>query len=185
MDKVLRDSCDGCDAHFGVGCCRDNLELECAAGGGYEAWRPKKKPSPVHEIQYILTLTPEQHRIVERACEFYARVMMGQFGEISYETMLRRVSREDFSTSRDMMDDLLFHARKIAFPELQGRGHSLGIGHDAKADRAFNVYEVLRHARAWHEHPEGGVIVDFNEPMPLNGEPLPKCEVRRCENENH
>lgn len=32
------ESCAGCAAELGGGLCRDNLEKECAAGGGYEAW---------------------------------------------------------------------------------------------------------------------------------------------------
>lgn len=36
-------NCTTCDAFLGGGCCRDNLELECREGGGYEAWRYKRK----------------------------------------------------------------------------------------------------------------------------------------------
>lgn len=32
-------SCDGCRHYLGGGCCRINLEGECAAGG-FEAWEP-------------------------------------------------------------------------------------------------------------------------------------------------
>ncbi len=35
---VKHESCDGCAAYLGGGCCRDNLEAECAAGN-YELWR--------------------------------------------------------------------------------------------------------------------------------------------------
>ena len=34
-----------------------------------------------------LTLTEEQAKIVSTACEFYARVRMGQFSEIAYHTL--------------------------------------------------------------------------------------------------
>ena len=34
---MVRDSCEGCKHYLGGGCCRVNLETECAAGG-YEAY---------------------------------------------------------------------------------------------------------------------------------------------------
>ena len=37
----MRD-CTTCAAYLGAGQCRENLESECAAGGGYEAHRPKR-----------------------------------------------------------------------------------------------------------------------------------------------
>lgn len=36
-------TCVGCKHHIGAGCCRINLEDECAAGGGYEAWEPREE----------------------------------------------------------------------------------------------------------------------------------------------
>ena len=35
-------TCDTCRHYLGGGCCRINLEAECAAGE-YEAWEPKKR----------------------------------------------------------------------------------------------------------------------------------------------
>lgn len=32
------DSCEGCKHNLGGGCCKLNVEDECAAGGGYEMW---------------------------------------------------------------------------------------------------------------------------------------------------
>lgn len=129
------------------------------------------------ESKYVLTLTTEQLLTVSKACEFYSRVMMGQFGEIAYETMLQSIKQDDFCTRREMMEDLLFQARKFAFPDLNGRGHSYGIGHNQSADRAWNTYQALRYARAWHEHPEGGITVDFNKPYPAGGESIPDCRL--------
>lgn len=36
--EPVRSSCRGCKHNLGGGCCRMNLEDECEAGGGYEAW---------------------------------------------------------------------------------------------------------------------------------------------------
>lgn len=40
--RMERDSCLGCRHHLGGGCCRINLELECAAGG-FEAWEEARE----------------------------------------------------------------------------------------------------------------------------------------------
>lgn len=127
--------------------------------------------------KYVLTLTTEQLLTVSKACEFYSRVMMGQFREIAFETMMQSIKHDDFCTRRDMMEDLLIQARQFAFPDLMGPGHSYGIGHNKSADRAWNAYQALRYARAWHEHPEGGITVDFNKPYPAGGESIPDCRV--------
>ena len=37
-DEPEHDSCDGCNHNLGGGCCKLNVEDECAAGGGYELW---------------------------------------------------------------------------------------------------------------------------------------------------
>lgn len=37
-EEPEHDSCAGCKHDLGGGCCRINLEDECAAGGGYEMW---------------------------------------------------------------------------------------------------------------------------------------------------
>lgn len=57
----------------------------------------------------------------------------------------------------------LLDARKAIYPELNGIGHSYGVGKFADADRAFDVYQVLRHA-----------LGDPREPFQL-GEPLRGC----------
>lgn len=36
-------NCLTCGAYMGGGACRDNLELECKEGGGFEGWRPRQR----------------------------------------------------------------------------------------------------------------------------------------------
>lgn len=119
---------------------------------------------------YTLTMTQDQALIVSKACEFYARVMMGQFNEIVFETMMPHTSRPDFCERRDHMEALLHQARKCAFPDLTGPGHSYGVGHSVSSDRAWEAYQVLRHAIAWTNKPEGGSTVDFHPPMCFSGD---------------
>lgn len=45
----MRTSCEGCVHYLGGGCCRLNLESECAAGGR-ELW---EEEDPEHEVQSV------------------------------------------------------------------------------------------------------------------------------------
>lgn len=110
-----------------------------------------------------LTLTDEQAKIVAKACEFYARVKMGQFGEIVYHLFLGQLSTAGFYKRRDEAERLIFEARKHIFPDLQGKGHSYGIGKFEDADKAFDVYQVIDYAMG-------------SPREPYSYYDLPKCE---------
>lgn len=113
--------------------------------------------------KYILDLNEEQAKTVALACEFFARIKMGQFNEIPYLLLADELPGNDYCTKRDTANQHLLEAREAIYPELHGMGHSYGVGKFADADRAFDVYQVLRHA-----------LGDFREPFQL-GESLPNC----------
>ena len=113
--------------------------------------------------KYILDLTEEQAKTVAQACEFFVRIKMRQFNEIPYLLLSDELHGNDYCTRRDTANKYLLDARKAIYPEHHGVGHSYGVGKFADADRAFDVYQVLRHA-----------LGDLREPFPL-GEPLPGC----------
>lgn len=124
---------------------------------------------------YQLSMTDEQAKVVERALEFYTRIRNGQFKELLWE--LRDLRPFD-STNQWDMESLAFMLRGLLFPELgRDRGASYGVGHDHKADVAWDVYQTVRHTRSWHEHPEGGIGVNFDTPLHTSSEPLPECRV--------
>lgn len=110
-----------------------------------------------------LTLTEEQAQVVSTACEFYARIRMGQFNEILIATMSGDVSFDNFCSRRKEAERLLLEARKQLYPDLDGIGHSYGIGKFMDADQAFDVHQVLRYAL-------GG------KKEPWSNYPLPECE---------
>lgn len=113
--------------------------------------------------KYILNLNEEQAKTVALACEFFARIKMGQFNEIPYLLLSDELPENDYCTRRDTASKYLLDARKVIYPELNDIGHSYGVGKFADADRAFDVYQVLRYA-----------LGDPREPFQL-GEPLPGC----------
>lgn len=104
-----------------------------------------------------LTLTEEQAQLVGMACEFYARIRMGQFGEIPFRCAEKHCPKDPEATQRAWLE-----LRKHIYPDLCGIGHSYGIGKFDDADKAFDVYQVIRYAM-------GG------QP-PFSYHELPKCE---------
>ena len=91
-----------------------------------------------------ITLTDKQAKLLAHACEFYARVFMGQFTEIPFELLNFALDSDDYCERRDKADELLLEARKYIYPELCGRGHSYGVGKFETADKVWDVYQAIR-----------------------------------------
>lgn len=91
-----------------------------------------------------ITLTDKQAKLLGHACEFYARVFMGQFTEIPVELLSFAINSDEYCERRDKADELLLEARKYIYPELCGRGHSYGIGKFENADKVWDVYQAIR-----------------------------------------
>jgi len=141
-------------------------------------------------IMVTITLDEYQAHIVKNATEFYSRVLWGQFGEINNavnSAQLEKVFHEqgeqamheqfdELIERRDRSEDILKDARQVLFPELHALGH-YGLGYSERTDVAFNVYQAIRYAFAWKNHPEGGITVDFNKPHPVDGHDTPKVEI--------
>lgn len=125
----------------------------------------KKDKIPKKKVKYTLVLDERQAKLLAKACEFYARVNIGQWNEIFQSCVDLR--RDDYCEVRDAMEPLMLQARQLVWPELQGVGHSFGIGKFEHADIVWEIYEVLRNRIAWTDHPEGGPGVDFSPPCPL------------------
>lgn len=86
-----------------------------------------------------LTMSEETAQIVAKACEFYARIRMGQFGEIIWNCTEHHCVDNQQEAERAWLE-----FRKHIYPELHGIGHSYGIGKFEDADRAYDVYQVVR-----------------------------------------
>lgn len=91
-----------------------------------------------------ITLTDKQAKLLGHACEFYARVFMGQFTEIPYELLSLTINSDEYLERREKSDELLLEARKYIYPELFGRGHSYGVGKFENADKVWDVYQAIR-----------------------------------------
>lgn len=135
------------------------------------------------DTKYILTMTDDQAKVIARACDFYARILLGQFDEIVWETLERSSPfTSDYTERRNKMELLLLQAKECAFPELHGYSH-YGVGHDKTSDTAWNAYQAIRYCIAWHNHPEGGGTVDFRKPIDFGNVGIPEC-IAKDETEN-
>lgn len=118
-----------------------------------------------------LTLTEKQAKVVSTACEFYARIKIGQFKEIIWQTLDMQLPTDNFCERRDLAETNLLVARKFIYPELHGVGHSYGIGKFEEADKSFDVYQVLRQKFG-------------DSRTPFSYYPVPICEKEWKEKEN-
>lgn len=114
-----------------------------------------------------LILSDEQARIVSKACEFFARIKLGQFDEIVFHTLDHKIEIGEYSERKERATKYLLEARKSIYPELYGIGHSYGIGKFEDADKAFDVHQVIRHAMgderdlfSYYDLPECELIKD-------------------------
>lgn len=102
-----------------------------------------------------LTLDEKQAKLVSRACEFYARVRMGQFGEIVWQCADKHYVDDIDAATRAWLE-----LRKHVYPDLHGPAHSYGIGKFEDADKVYDVHQVIRFAMggsypfSYHELPE-------------------------------
>ena len=94
--------------------------------------------------KYSVEVTEEQLKVLSRACEFYARIAMGQFNEIVWHFLDFSTGTNDYCQRRDLAEHFLLKAREQIYPELHGIGHSYGIGKFEDADAAFDIYQVAR-----------------------------------------
>lgn len=112
-----------------------------------------------------LKLTEEQAEVVSTACEFFARIKIGQFNEIIWALLDAKLSADEYCSRREKAQELLLDARKQIYPDLNGVGHSYGMGKFEDADIAFDVHQVLRY-----------VLGDPREPWSMTA--LPKCTLK-------
>lgn len=130
-----------------------------------------------------LEMTREQAQAVMDATELLARLEIGQFEEITWK-MIEHFRGTDKDgkptfdgTSRDLANAYLKCACLAVFGVKPGWGGPDVGEKNIQHHRCWAVYATIRHALAWHDHPEGGDTVDFVEPLGY-GEPLPKCEIK-------
>ena len=129
------------------------------------------------EERVVVTMTREQAYAVMNATELLARLYIGQV--FTMPDLIGDLSSSDFCERRDRAKDafelglkLLLGTNIYGQPDVAEKS----IEHE----RAWAIYATIRHALAWHDHPEGGYTVNFDRPMGY-GEPMPSCTIIKSE----
>lgn len=103
----------------------------------------KKEKEPEKIIR--LTMTEDDAKLVAKACEFYTRIKIGQFKEIIWNFLDLKLPTDDYCKRQEKLEDLLYQARGVLYPDLGKHiGTSYGYGKFKDADKAFEIYELLR-----------------------------------------
>jgi len=140
---------------------------------------------------YTLTITEEQAKTIQVACELLARIQGGQVREVFQHLPLREGI--DWSVYHEIQDDLTKRMPEILKDEINGWNSHFGVGHPdlpKSHDIAWDLYQVVRHQLSWEYAVEQGWVEDlnsprkwdkmlgvsFDEPMRFGCEPLAKME---------
>ena len=122
-------------------------------------------------MKFNLEINEEHARVIQYACELYARMSIGQGWAI--KEAMEHIQHEIYSwQKRDAIDEVF---RNEFFPELV-KNSSNGIGRCEVGDTAWVIHEVIRH-EFWKNQPEENkkhYTVDSSEPSKLSGEEPPK-----------
>ncbi len=92
---------------------------------------------------YNLTITEDQARALQKACEFLARIKIGQVAEVVDHLPL---ISGNINNRCDMIDGLEFLLKPMCG---LGKNSSYGVGKFEDADILFDLYEVIRHRLSW------------------------------------
>ena len=100
-----------------------------------------------------MTMTQDTARIVERACELYARAQMGQLDDVAAEVV---AYHGDVNAYHGMRAELDAIAERLGIVPHRGAYYSITSEQVPDVARiAWDAYTVLRHAMTKALHPEG------------------------------
>lgn len=134
------------------------------------------------DYKIVLTLNPAQGRVLQHVCELYMRMHIGQLDRLA-EDLVRLESNyskeewEHYLHRLEVAKQVCAALKTVAYPSLIYPGQSRNAEPEEWADAAYDIYQVLRYAQAWHENPEGGYSVCFHKPLKKGQYPLPDCEI--------
>jgi hypothetical protein len=115
-----------------------------------------------------VTLTPEQAGVVVDALDLFSRLHIGQFHTVAELFFDRLPDRETVA----LMENTLFDARQLAFPELTGgpnQSHSMSSRKVSEVGKvAWDVQQVIRHTTSWARNPDGGMQSSYSSPLFLS-----------------
>lgn len=123
-------------------------------------------------MKIILELNERQADVLVTALDFYSMIRIGNIREITQIFPYGEVVRNQ--RVRDLIEQL----KHEMFPHLEhGCCYGIRDPRTGVAQVAFDIQQVIRHGLAWKRHPEGGVLLTFDEPYRCSKEPLPTITI--------
>ena len=134
--------------------------------------------------EYQIVLKDQEIKSLEKALDFYSRLLMGQYDHMVFELGLNAQKK---MIDQEFMHALLLAIRKMTMPDLPNgiANHihaSYGIASpelDTNSKLSYEILKTIMHNRSFIEHPEGGTTVNFNEPLSVSGFPFPENETNK------
>lgn len=134
--------------------------------------------------KYKLTITEHQASVINRALDFYSRMLIGQVREIKNVYKMERNFND--LPDHDQADEAIEKVRELYFPGHPSNG-SFGIYSPEVPDSAriaWDIQQVIRHRIAWRRAGDPSerdwstmTGVTYDEPMKSSSkEDLPKIE---------
>lgn len=120
-------------------------------------------------MAYVLTLTSEQAKVMDKAVELLLRLKLGQYKELPFALM--KLDAEDFAEKRDDASVYLL----TAFQFMSGKACP-GWDKDEEWFRLYDLHQVVRHAIHDAEQPETDGV-DSYPPICTAGEKLPEIQT--------
>lgn len=125
---------------------------------------------PVSElVELSVDLDSTQVGLLLRSLDFYSRMWIGQYEEVEWRMRLNIRDLQACQKNQVRREKKWLEMRNLVLPELRNLGlsGSYGIWNPSVCDRAQSAYDmqqVIRHAWAWRCNPAGGIGVNFDEP---------------------
>lgn len=128
----------------------------------------------------ILELTEKQANVIREGMELLARLGMGQIDHLNNVWFLNERGFKNDQVDHKGKEDAFQNVKNIYFPELYGHQYHGMTSEkvDETAKMAWDIYQVIRHVVSWHNHPNGGITVNFDEPFKVSEESLPICQYK-------
>ena len=126
----------------------------------------------MNTMKITLELNERQADVLVAALDFYSMIRTGNLREILLIFPPGEVVRNQY------VRDLIAQLKHGMFPHLeQGCCYGIRDPRVGAAQVAFDIQQVIRHGLAWKRHPEGGILLTFDEPYRCSEEPLPTITI--------
>lgn len=113
---------------------------------------------------YQLTISKKQAEVISRACDVYARLLMGQMDEAFQCMPLKK--DVDYMRFREIQRSLQEMLPEVLIHEIDGFASSLGVSSldlDVNSNIAVDIHQVIRYSLSMEEALEKGIISSKEE----------------------